>query len=105
MKSCDVIEVDESSGRAHVVGGGAAHDLALLSLARGSDLALVQKTAEQQAQLAAMSERVDELQAQRRWLWGGLGVSAAVFAILLLRRRRPETPKPRGQLSSERQAA
>jgi hypothetical protein len=100
MKACD-LEVDEGA-KPYVVGGTEA----LLSFMQGraGDLTLVQKTAEQQAQLAVAAERIDGLEAQRRWLWGGLGVSAAVFAILLLRRRRPETPKPRGQLP-ERQAA
>ena len=94
---------DEGDDPPYVTRSG-ARELALLgNLGRGSELALVQRTAEQQAQITAASERIESLESQRRWLWGGIGVSALVLAILVMRRR-PAPEKQRGS-SPERQAA
>lgn len=71
---------------------------------QGAELALVSRTAEQQAQLVAASERIDALESQRRWLWAGVGVSALVLGIVLFRRQRPAPQDQRGT-KPDKQAA
>lgn len=71
------------------------------------DLVLVQQTAQQEVDLRVQRERIEDLETQRRWLWGGLGASAAVLLLLAFRKRRPlatSTPYP-GQLAGKRTAA
>lgn len=88
------------------------HNLAReLELARpgfsSGDLVLVQQAAEQEADLRMQRERIEDLESQRRWLWGGLGASAAVLLLLAFRKRRPpatSNPYP-GQLAGKRTAA
>lgn len=76
-------------------------------LVGSSDLVLVQQTAQQEVDLRVQRERIEDLETQRRWLWGGLGASAAVLLLLAFRKRRPpatSTPYP-GQLAGKRPAA
>lgn len=77
------------------------------ALGYSSDLFLVQQTAQQEAELRAQADRIEELESQRRWLWGGLGASAAVLLLLAFRKRRPPVTSPPypGQLSGKRTAA
>jgi hypothetical protein len=72
---------------------------------QGAELALVSRTAEQQAQLVAASERIDALESQRRWLWAGVGVSALVFGIMLFRSQRPAPQDQRGTKPDKQAAA
>ena len=69
-----------------------------------SEVLLVQQSASLQAQLQAMQERVQSLETQRMWLWGGLGVSAVVLLLVGTRRRRPPTSPPQ-QLAGARAPA
>lgn len=76
--------------------------------ARTGDLVLVQQAAQQEADLRIQRERIEDLESQRRWLWGGLGASAAVLLILAFRKRRtPGAPNlyAPGQLPGKRTAA
>jgi len=69
-----------------------------------SEVLLVQQSASLQAQLQATQERVQSLETQRMWLWGGLGVSAVVLLLVGTRRRRPPTSPPQ-QLAGARAPA
>lgn len=81
----------------------------LLKLVHGlsggtSEVLLVQQTASLQAQLQSAQERLESLERQRMWLWGGLGVSAVVLLLVGTRRRRPPTSPPQ-QLAGARAPA
>lgn len=91
---------DEAEGGSPYMTRAGARELALLGLGRGSELALVQKTAEQQAQLTSASERIDSLERQRLWMLGGLGVSTLVIVVLAIRGRKKDDKSaaaPEGQ--------
>lgn len=81
----------------------------LLKLVQGlgggtSEVLLVQQSASLQAQLQSAQERLESLERQRMWLWGGLGVSAVVLLLIGTRRRRPPTSPPQ-QLAGARAPA
>jgi uncharacterized protein involved in exopolysaccharide biosynthesis len=77
-----------------------AAEAALLGYQRPVDLVLVQRAADQQAQLQHLVDKVEALKSQRRWLWGGIAATGGLALILLFRRK----PKPPAQPLATRSA-
>lgn len=69
----------------------------------GSDLVLIQQSAQLQADLQVAREQLETLESRQKWLWGGLAVSSVLLVLCAMHKRRPPTSSaigtvpPRGQ--------